>query len=125
MLAPLIGAASGPIRNAITLAMAAGWTARSASDGDIQVRLAGVSMTDGRMQFTRIRCGRSSSASSWLARTTADLLVAWARGAGPPTAVLEPTVTIAPPPAAAIRGAASWQHHSTDATLDRHKLSRL
>src|SRR5580693_7289612 len=123
MAAPLIGAASGPIRNAITLAMAAGWTARWASDGDIQVRLAGVSMTDGRMQLTRMPCGRSSSASSELARTTADLLVAWASGAGPPTPVLEPTVTIAPPPAAAIRGAACWQHHSRDTTLDRHRVS--
>src|SRR5882757_11078452 len=117
-----MGAASGPIRNAITLAIAAGATARAARSGDIQDRLAGVSMTEGSTQFTRIPCGRSSSASSSVARTTADLLRAWASGAGPPTAVLEPTLTIAPPPAAAIRGAASWQHHSSETTLDRHRL---
>src|SRR4051812_38036195 len=104
----------------MTFATAAGLTALAASSGDIHDRLAGVSRTDGSTAFTRIRCGRSSSASSSVSRTTAALLVAWASGAGPVTAVFEPTVTIAPPPAAAIRGAASWAHHSTEATLDRH-----
>src|SRR5215217_4411578 len=105
-----MGAASGLVRKAITFAIAAGATAREARSSDIHVRFAGVSMTDGSTQLTRMCCGRNSSASNSVTRRTAALLVACATGAAPPTAVLDPTVTIDPPPAGPIRRAAAWQH---------------
>src|SRR5690242_9412397 len=99
MAAPLIGAASGEQRNAMTLAIAEGATARAARSAGIQLRLAGVSITEGSTALTRMCWGRSSSARIWASRTTAALLVACATGAGPVTAVFEPTRTIAPPAA--------------------------
>src|SRR3954451_14721593 len=104
----------------MTRAIDSGGTARAASSGGIHSRLAGVSITDGSTQLTRIPAGRSSSASSSVIRTTAALLAAWATGALPDTAVFEPTVTIAPPTAAAIRDAACWADHSNEVTLEPH-----
>ena len=46
----------------MTLAIAAGATARAARSSDIQLRLAGVSITDGSTALTRMCWGRSSSA---------------------------------------------------------------
>src|ERR1700710_54609 len=100
--------------------MAAGDTARAARSVDIQDRLAGVSITEGSTQLARMCWGRSSWASNSVIRTTAALLVPCATGAAPPTAVFDPTVTMAPPPARRMREAASWAHHSSEVTLDSH-----
>src|SRR3954469_7642195 len=97
----------------MTVATAAGSTAMAAGCGDIQVRLAGVSSSDGRTALTRIRRGRNSSANGSVIRTTAALLMAWATGAAPMTAVLDPTVTIEPPPAPA-----SWGDHQHEGEVE-------
>ena len=87
--------------------------------------MAGVSITEGSTALTRIRSPRSSSASSWASRTTAALLVACATGAGPVTAVFDPTSTIAPPPRAASRGAAACAVHSAEPKLELNRLVEL
>src|SRR6185295_871746 len=120
MAAPLIGAASGPQRNAMTLAIATGATARAARSGDIQLRLAGVSITDGSTALTRMCWGRSPSGRIWASRTTAALLVACTTGAGPVTAVFDPTKTIAPPSVNRLATACAVQ--SAEPKLDVNRL---
>src|SRR5690348_12347377 len=75
MCAPEVGAEAAEHRNAITSAIASGLTQRDTSACGLAARLAGVSMTLGRIALARTPSSRYSTASTSTNASTAALAV--------------------------------------------------